>query len=493
MITEKIKRLFQFVSFLHSNIENFKKYDNVVNELRLLDEERNKLSPRKNFAHKLKYDKVQKEIEEKFKILEENIIFPTRTKASELNICDLNNPETIYNWNISEVSNLKAIFKESDISKIMKHKSKYLEYRTVTNCTYFQDIFYDYLDELLKELFDFFKETNDNEFQVFEEKAIKANDISEVANLIQKGYKKIELPLDFLQNPNGVKQQIDSRFWLTTFFEEQEQALQPYKAFQRQIENKGSFIINSENDTVKIYTPELAVIFTSKELSARNMDTQTETTVNGWAYLKTYIEAYKEGEQYFETEFKVSPNTLYGVNAEQYVRDIHLNFFHQKHNGTNEGWVYVKYQYPIILTHKSIKEFGYYSGIVNKVEQQMKKYPKLFSTFEKCEHDLPPQITESKIEAPIIKLFCAIVHQCKLLDKDIEESPEKFIKRVIEKYEIKNANPARARQYFDAEIDITKKDQKKYLRKVLELILPKIEPVAKQQIETYLQSKNLYA
>lgn len=195
-----------------------------------------------------------------------------------------------------------------------------------------------------------------------------------------------------------MKQKKDTRFWLTSFFEEKEQTKHPYNSFQREIENNGCFIVKADTDTVKIYTPELAVIFTSKELPARNMDTQKETTVNGWEYLKTYIEAYKEGEQYFETEFKVSPNTLYGANAEQYVRDIHLNFFHVKHTGINEGWGYVKKQYPIILTRKAVKEFGYYSGIVNKVEEQVKKYPRLFATFDKCEHNLPPQQTETKTE-----------------------------------------------------------------------------------------------
>lgn len=195
-----------------------------------------------------------------------------------------------------------------------------------------------------------------------------------------------------------MKQKKDTRFWLTTFFEEQEQTKHPYKSFQREIENNGCFKVKKETDTVKIYTPELAVIFTSTELPARNMDTQTETNINGWDYLKTYIEAYKVGEQYFETEFKVSPNTLYGAYAEQYVRDIHLNFFHVQHTGANEGWGYVKKQYPFILTHKAVKEFGYYSGIVNKVEEQVKKYPRLFATFDKCEHNLPPQQTETKID-----------------------------------------------------------------------------------------------
>lgn len=202
-----------------------------------------------------------------------------------------------------------------------------------------------------------------------------------------------------------MKQKKDTRFWLTTFFEKQEQTKHEYKSFKREIENNGCFKVKTETDTVKIYTPELAVIFTSKELPSRNMDTQTETNINGWEYLKTYIEAYKEGEQYFETEFKVSPNTLYGANAEQYVRDIHLNFFHVKHTGINEGWGYVKKQYPIILTHKAVKEFGYYSGIVNKVEEQVKKYPRLFAKFDKCEHNLPPQPIIKKKPEPNEKLI----------------------------------------------------------------------------------------
>ena len=192
----------------------------------------------------------------------------------------------------------------------------------------------------------------------------------------------------------------DTKFWLTTFFEEQEQTKHEYKSCKSEIENNGFFKVKTETDTVKIYTPGLAVILTSKELPAQNMDIKKETTINGWDYLKTYIEAYKEGEHYFETEHKASPNTLYWVNAEQYVRYIHLNFFHVKHTGINEGWGYVKKQYPFILTHKAVKEFGYYSGIVNKVEEQVNKYPRLFAKFDKCEHNLPSQQIKTEQETP---------------------------------------------------------------------------------------------
>lgn len=197
-----------------------------------------------------------------------------------------------------------------------------------------------------------------------------------------------------------MKQKKETMFWLTSFIEEQEQTKHPYRSFKIEIENNGCFKVKTETDTVKIYTPELSVIFTTNELPARNMDTQKETTINGWEYFKTYIKGYKEGEQYFETEFKVTPNTLYGANAEQYVKDIHLNFFHVQHNGKDEGWGYVKKRYPFVLTHKAVKEFGYYSGIVGKVEEQVKKHPRLFATFDKCEHDLIPQKTETKTEQP---------------------------------------------------------------------------------------------
>lgn len=159
----------------------------------------------------------------------------------------------------------------------------------------------------------------------------------------------------------------DTSYWLYTFWNKEEQAKDEYKIFQMLIEDNGFFKAND----VKIYNPQLAFILTSKELPVRNMETQIETTINGREYLKTYIEAYKEGEQYFKTESKFAPNTLYETKAKQYVKN----------------------QNPTVLNHKTVKEFGYYSGIINKVEEQA-KINQLFTPFDKCEHDLPPQPIE---------------------------------------------------------------------------------------------------
>lgn len=203
--------------------------------------------------------------------------------------------------------------------------------------------------------------------------------------------------IDCLATP---KKEIDTRFWLTSFFDETVQDTNDYKYHKLLIKRNGHSGLNIDGKTSKIYTTELAVLLISQELPARNMETQTETTIDGWEYLQTYIEAYKEGEQYFESEFRVSPSTLYGANAEQYVRDIHFNFFHVNLKEGNKGWGYVKKEYPITLTHETIKKFGYYSGIVSKIEEQVKKHRKLFATFDKCDHESTPTPKQGKQEQP---------------------------------------------------------------------------------------------
>tara|TARA_R110000803_G_scaffold75179_2_gene139496 strand:+ start:477 stop:1433 length:957 start_codon:yes stop_codon:yes gene_type:complete len=232
----------------------------------------------------------------------------------------------------------------------------------------------------------------------------------------------------------------DTRFWLKSMLENEFENKIEYKHFQREIKNRGYFVVKTDNNTVKIYTPELAFILTSKQVPALE-DLRKETFINGFDYLDTYVDGYRRGEQYFKKEFRVSPNTLYGVNAEQYVRDLHLNYFHVVHISSHQGWSYVKKNYPIILTHKAVKEFGYYSGIVNKVDEQIEKHPRLFATFDKCENDLPPQhinkqipeLNETELSEIIIKHFSFFNGKCPRKHKSIlsDENFRKLIEWTI--------------------------------------------------------------
>jgi hypothetical protein len=193
-----------------------------------------------------------------------------------------------------------------------------------------------------------------------------------------------------------MEKKIDTRFLLNCFLNENIQNDLEFQTIKAVIKKDGYSIIKTRTESVKVYRPELWFLFASNSFFAFNIETQTEELVRTFDYFLTYIDGYKEGEMYFETEFKVSANTLYGANAEQYVRDIHFNFFHKQHTLTSEGWGYVKKSNPSILTHKVIREFGFYSGIVNKVEEQVQKHPQLFATFDKCDHKPPIQQTQTE-------------------------------------------------------------------------------------------------
>ena len=209
MITPKIKALFHFIEYLNSNIDSFNLNNDLIKELELLFEERQKVRSKKTFKDKLKYDEVQAEIETKFKILQGNTANLIKEKAKELNVCNFDN-EPIYSFNDIEtdIRQLKENFSKDDLPEIFKHKKQYIEYRKQTHKTFFSlALFIDELDEITKSLFDYFKETEQNEFEAFETKAIQVNDIGEAVKLFQSGkFQKFSLPNNFL-NPSTIQKQ----------------------------------------------------------------------------------------------------------------------------------------------------------------------------------------------------------------------------------------------------------------------------------------------
>ena len=159
-----------------------------------------------------------------------------------------------------------------------------------------------------------------------------------------------------------------------------------FKIFENHINEVGYLNLKLENYTAKVYTPELAFIFGSSNIQARNLDLKTDTIINGKDFIKSFIEGFKEGENYFKTEFSIDAKTMYGQNSELYVKNIHSNFFHVLHSDQNyKGWNFVKSTYPILITEAIIKKYGYYSGIVNTVEELIKKHPVPFANFYECE------------------------------------------------------------------------------------------------------------
>lgn len=166
-----------------------------------------------------------------------------------------------------------------------------------------------------------------------------------------------------------------------------------YNNAKNQIENNGYFIING----IKVYTPELVVLFMSDNIQVKNKFTGEDCFLNGFDFLKIFILSYQKGQKYFNENYKVSPDILYGANAQSYVSDLHNNYFHIKEYGANEGWIFVKNMYPIFISNEAISKHGYYSGIISQADEQVKNHTMLFKTFESCEKCMPKEfnITDS--------------------------------------------------------------------------------------------------
>jgi hypothetical protein len=184
-IGKRVQNLFNFIDFLHSNIDNFKSYDNIIQNLYSLDKQRNALKPENNFKEKLKYDEVQNELEQKFKIIDNNIIQKIKEKTIKFDIFEWNDTDTIWHNHISDIRKLKKNFTSSDVQLIIKQKEKYLQFRKRTNEVYFCKNFFTYLDRTLKELFDYFNESNINEFESFESKPLKLNNMNDLIQVLK--------------------------------------------------------------------------------------------------------------------------------------------------------------------------------------------------------------------------------------------------------------------------------------------------------------------
>ncbi len=199
MIPKKIKALFEFIDFLHNNKENYKiNYLPLIKELEILDNKRRELKPLDNYSKKQKYDLVQKEIEEKFPTITENIYKPITTKLLELDIWKGDEAfSSIWNGNIEAISQFKNDFESADVELIKNYKIKYLNFRIETHNNFLcLGFIFQELDEIFKELFDFFKDTDENEFKPFETKELKVSSVEDlIKSISENNYKNVKYSL----------------------------------------------------------------------------------------------------------------------------------------------------------------------------------------------------------------------------------------------------------------------------------------------------------
>lgn len=132
---------------------------------------------------------------------------------------------------------------------------------------------------------------------------------------------------------------------------------------------------------LKIYTPEISYVLHCSTLEVKNTSTQNIELIDTKPFLNEYYNGYLEGEKYFDENYKVSTETIFSERVELYVNDI--TYQYEKAEIPNKplyrGWKYVIDYNNTILSKKELYELGYYSGIVDKVEELVNKYPNIFT------------------------------------------------------------------------------------------------------------------
>ncbi|WP_313532938.1 PD-(D/E)XK nuclease domain-containing protein [Sphingobacterium athyrii] len=189
MITTEIQNIFEFISFLDSNKKNYiGKYLPICEELEKLIGQRNQLKPHDNYRDKQQYDVLQKEISPKFEILLSKIYHPVMDKLAELDIWSGDRAlASISNYVSSAAINFKSTFESVDVPIIIVYKNKYLNFRKETNSNFLTlELVFSLLDRDLKELFDYFKDSDEDEFNALMAELIQCNSLEEAMRLHQE-------------------------------------------------------------------------------------------------------------------------------------------------------------------------------------------------------------------------------------------------------------------------------------------------------------------
>jgi hypothetical protein len=151
MIPAKIKDLFTFIEFLHSNIDNFRQYQEVEQKARELHSERWRLPNKPKFSVRTREEEIESELDQVVSVIVNNIENPIKSKAEELGLYRRDRPETILNWNSEDVGVLlkTATIEEAEI--VLGYTKKYLEFREAVEHTNYLTLgyFFSSLNELV--------------------------------------------------------------------------------------------------------------------------------------------------------------------------------------------------------------------------------------------------------------------------------------------------------------------------------------------------------
>jgi len=208
--------------------------------------------------------------------------------------------------------------------------------------------------------------------------------------------------IDFLTN--SIKD--DSRYTIRIKHEDFEK-LPGFNFFKSDSESIGVALnIKEDGINYKIYSPYLAWILTSEDVKVLNWENNKEELFDGEKFLDDFINGYKKGREYFRKNFQVSKDVLYGKNGEEMIRELHRQYYHVGYNEDfKDGWESIKNKYPRVIHSEQIENFGYFSALVDEVEELRRSHRVIFSKykFDECRNKNKTDI--DKVSTPLREML----------------------------------------------------------------------------------------
>lgn len=160
-ITPETEALFNFIDFLHSNIDNFNHY---LDEIYDMNREALFINTSATHFEEVRESKDSlKEIDEKWNVIFKNIVSPIKEKVAELDVFNWFKPETLLKKHMPLVSRLSNNCKDQDSELILKAKKQYIQYTNEVNPYVIKqtDLVFKYLNKVMLVVAEDFREEND--------------------------------------------------------------------------------------------------------------------------------------------------------------------------------------------------------------------------------------------------------------------------------------------------------------------------------------------
>lgn len=134
------------------------------------------------------------------------------------------------------------------------------------------------------------------------------------------------------------------------------------------IDEEGFIRVNWKGNQVRFYTPELLLTLIDRNLGVQNRSNKEFLELNGLDFLDEYFKGYFEGRNDFDQRYSPLSNFTCPEKGGTYLEELQYNYYEKRFENGFVGYSHVKVSPPKVISKNVIFDYGFYSGLVSKVE-----------------------------------------------------------------------------------------------------------------------------